>query len=125
VFDPVGILTDIAQNYDSQTSEDCNLRMADIYFARGAAECESNLHEECYRSWSKQHACIMACITSGEIKTPDSREALAYGSMGNGCMALDKFEEAEHWYLKAFDVWDRLSRPSEDRQIYVSVIHAI
>jgi len=94
--------------------------MADIYFARGCLENEANLREECFQSFKKQYDCIRACIASGEIKSPDAREALSCGQMGNGCMALDRFQEAEAWYLKAFDIWDRLSRPSEDRKIYVS-----
>jgi hypothetical protein len=95
--------------------------MADNYFARGVAECETNLHEECFQSHSKQYNRVMTCLKMGLITSPDSREALAYASMGNGCMAIDKFAEAEEWYLKAFDVWDRLASTSKDRQLYVSI----
>lgn len=110
----------MAEKYSEKSIEDCNLRMADIYFAKGAVECETNLRQICFQSWTKQNNCVQASIASGQIKRPDAREALAYGSMGNGCMALDKFQEAEAWYMKAFDVWDRLPQSSEDRQIYVS-----
>ena len=120
VNNPVIPLVDIAERYSQRSDEDCNLRMADIYFARGCLENEANLREECFQSFTKQYDCIQACIASGEIKSPDAREALSCGQMGNGCMALDRFQEAEAWYLKAFDIWDRLSRPSEDRKIYVS-----
>jgi hypothetical protein len=95
--------------------------MADVYFARAVAELETNLHEECYQSSVKQYDCIKRCINDNEIQSPDIREALAYGGMGNACMAVDKFSEAEDWYLKAFDVWTRVGS-SKNRRIYVSVV---
>ena len=99
--------------------------MADIYLARAAAERETNCFQECFQSYSKQHACIMACLKSNQLKSPSQQEALAYGGMGNGCMAVDEFERAEEWYLKAFDVWDRLAESSKSRQIYVSRVRLL
>lgn len=122
IYEPVGPLTEIAEGYCGRSTEDCNLQMVDIYFARGAVECQTNMLQKCFETYSKQHACLQAAIEKEQLQLPDPREAIAYGSMGNGCMAIDDYLQAEKWYMKAFDVWDRLPGVSADRQIYVSTV---
>jgi hypothetical protein len=41
--------------------------------------------------------------------------------MGNGCMAMNKFDDAEDWYLKAFHMWETMDADVfKDKELFVS-----
>jgi hypothetical protein len=97
--------------------DDSELIMVDMYRAKGSVETETNQFQACYDSFVREFEYWERAVSKNLVQLPDIRAVFACGGIANGCHALNRYEEAERWYRKTFEVWDGLPG---DRKIYVS-----
>lgn len=121
-FDPVDELLDLVQAYCSLCTSDCELLLFKCYWARGGTQLQLNRFEEGQSSFTQGYDTLQRAVEKGLITADDDRIAIASGLMGNGCMGVNKFTEAEEWYLKGFQRWDTMDDDAfRDKQLFVSV----
>jgi hypothetical protein len=102
--------------------DDSELIMVDMYRAKGSVETETNRFQACYDSFVAEYEHWERAVAKNLAQMPDIRAVFACGGMGNGLHALNRYEEAEKWYLKTLELWDGLPG---DRKIYVSCLQVI
>jgi hypothetical protein len=118
-YEPVNSLTSLVEQYAAHSIEDCELLLFESYWAKGTVQLHINEFEDGYQSYEKGYKLLQIAVEKGTLPLPDTRQALACGMMGNGCMAMNKYKEAEDWYLKAFHMWADVPAISKDKQLYV------
>lgn len=118
----MGGLASLVEEYCASSSEDCDLLLFENFWAKGAVGLQTNQFEQGFRSFRRVYEVLQDAIRKGSMTLPDTRQALACGLMGNGCMAMNRYEEAEQWYLQAFQMWDELPEVSKDKQLYVRAL---
>ena len=117
LFSPILPLLKVAEDY-CNSHQDCEDVMIEIYYAKGSLYTETNQFQACYDSFVTESHWVRKAIQKGLVKSPDIREVFAWGGLGNGLQSLNKYEDAEKCYRKAFQVWENVPG---DRKIYVSV----
>lgn len=85
--------------------ENSEVLLSEIYTTLAAHQTECNRYKECYQTFQKRFDATMKAITKRLITRPSVYEVLAYAGMGNGNMAVNKYHEAEAYYLKAIELW--------------------
>jgi hypothetical protein len=119
-FEPVDNLLDLVEAYCSRCSSDCELLLFKCYWARGGTQLQLNRFREGQNSFTQGYNTLQRAVEKGLITADDDRIAIACGLMGNGCMAMNRFAEAEEWYLKAFQMWDAIDDDAfKDKQLFV------
>jgi hypothetical protein len=117
IFERQNDLLKVAETY-CLSHTDCELILADIYGSRASVDSETNKFEDCYRNFEKQYMYLSQAIAKGLSPSPSIREVFALGGMGNGCLALHRYKEAEEYYKQCFEVWKDVPG---DKRIYVRV----
>jgi tetratricopeptide (TPR) repeat protein len=88
---------------------------------KGGTELQLNKFEPGFRSYEQAYSMLQRAVEKRLILADDDRLAIASGLMGNGCMAMNNFDEAENWYLKAFQMWEPMDEKIfRDKQLFVS-----
>jgi len=120
-FEPVDSLLHIVELYCSRCDANCELLLFESYWAKGGTQLQLNLFEEGKASFDEAYNLLQRAVEKGIITADDDRIAIACGLKGNGLMAVNKFVEAEDWYLRAFHMWDTMDdNVFEDKQLFVS-----
>jgi len=121
-FGPVSSLIELIELYCSRCNADCELLLFESYWAKGGTQLQLNLFEEGKDSFEKGYNLLLRAVEKGLITADDDRIAIAYGLMGNGFLAVNKFDEAEQWYLKAFQMWEKMEDGVfKDKQLFVGI----
>jgi tetratricopeptide (TPR) repeat protein len=121
-YERVESLSALVEQYAAHSTGDCELLLFENCWAKGAAYLQINKFEQACQCYEKAYELFQIALRKGNVKLPDGRQALACGLMGNGCMAMDEYEKAEEWYLKAFQIWSEMEEVPKDRLLYVSAL---
>jgi len=120
-IEPVDSLLQLVEFYCSRCDADCELLLFESYWAKGGTQLQLNMFEQGKDSVEKAYNLLQRAVEKGLITADDDRIAIACGLMGNGFMAVNKFDEAEEWYLKAFHMWEKMKDDVfKDKQLFVS-----
>lgn len=121
-FDPVDSLLDLVDEYCALNREDCELFLFDSYWIRGGNQLQLNDFKGGVLSFEQAYQVLQQATAKGLIDLHDDRYPIAFGLMGNGRMAMNDFDGAEKWYLKAFQMWEKMDEDVfQDKQLFVSV----
>lgn len=99
--------------------EDCELILVDVYWTKGSVFTDTNKFSACYESFQAEYKWLQQAINKKLVQLPNIREVFALGGLGNGLQSLNRYEEAEYHYRKAFEAWENIPG---DRKIYVGTI---
>jgi hypothetical protein len=109
--------------YCSQCDSDCDLLRFEVFWVKGGTELQLNKFEAGLRSYEQAYSMLQHAVGTGLILADDDRIAIASGLMGNGCMAMNRFNEAESWYIKAFQMWEAMADDVfKDKQLFVGLL---
>jgi hypothetical protein len=122
-FDPVYSLLDIVDGYCAQSGDDYELLLFESYWIRGGTQLQLNYFTDGLLSFERSYQALQQAVEKGLIDCHDDRIAIASGLMGNGRMAMNDFDGAEEWYLKAFQLWEKMDDDVfKDKQLFVSLL---
>jgi hypothetical protein len=120
-FEPVDNLLDLVELYCSRRETDRELLLFESHWVRGSTQLQLNQFVPGLRSFQQGYNQLQRAVEKGLISANDDRIAIACGLMGNGCMAVNKFDDAENWYLKAFHMWEKMDADVfKDKELFVS-----
>jgi len=122
-FEPVESLLDMVEVYCAQSNENCEVLLFASDWVRGSTQLQLNDFTKGLHSFERGYSMLQRAVENGTITAEDDRIPIASGLMGNGCMAMNRFAEAERWYLKAFQMWETMEDDVfQDKQLFVSFI---
>jgi hypothetical protein len=122
-FDPVYSLLDIVDDYCAQRGDDYELLLFESYWIRGGTQLQLNYFTDGLLSFERSYQVLQHAVEKGLIDCHDDRIVIASGLMGNGRMAMNDFDGAEEWYLKAFQLWEKMDDDVfKDKQLFVSLL---
>jgi hypothetical protein len=121
-FEPVDKLLDLVELYCSRRETDCELLLFESYWVKGSTQLQLNQFASGLHSFQQAYNLLQRAVEKGFISPDDDRIAIACGLMGNGCMAMNKFNDAESWYLRAFHMWEKMDADIfKDKELFVSL----
>jgi hypothetical protein len=119
-FDPVDSLLNIVDDFCAQREADCELLLFESYWIRGGTQLQLNDFAGGLLSFEQAHQVLQQAVEKSLIHADDDRIAIVSGLMGNGRMAMNDFDSAEEWYLKAFQMWEEMDDDVfKDKELFV------
>jgi len=120
-FEPIDSLLELVEIYCSRSNELSDLLLFESDWIKGSTQLQLNDFVGGLRTFERGYKMTQSAVEKGLISANDDRIAIASGLMGNGYMAVNQFNEAEKWYLKAFQMWDVLDdNIFLDKQLFIS-----
>jgi hypothetical protein len=120
-FDPIDYILETAYEFCSQEPQDSELLLFDCLWISGCTRLQLNEFEQGAKFLEQGYTVLQQAVSKGFILANDDRIAIASGLMGNGQMALNRFSDAERWYMKAFEMWSSMDDDVFlDKQLFVS-----
>lgn len=82
--------------------------LADVYGGLGSLHTESNMFQDAYESFQKEWNYTKLAFETGELERPSLWEVFGLARLGNGLHGLNRYQEAEKYYIEALKAWDGL-----------------